>query len=130
MAVPSERQPGIGQPPSLWEATAELASAMQQVVSDRLDLLRHELAYDATQFAVGIGLVVSAALVAALGWVGLACAAVVVLDRFMGLDAAFAIVGGLHVAVGVALATLAMRRFRNATEAAADAPPLREVGRG
>jgi hypothetical protein len=55
----------------------------------------------------------------------------VLLDRFMGLDAAFAIVGGLHVAVGVVLATFAMRRFRNAIEAAAeDAPSLREVGRG
>jgi len=143
MAIQTERRPEVD-PPSLWEAAAEVVEAGQQVMLDRVDLLRNEmthrvdqlreeLAHDVTQFAIGTGIVVAANVVAMLGWLLLVAAFVALLHRWMPLDASFATAGGLHVAVGIVLVVLAFQRFRSGAERIArplDAPSLHGDGRG
>ncbi len=144
MAVQTERRAEVETTPSLWDAAVEVVDAGQQVMVDRVDLLRNEithrldslrseLANDAQNFAVGAGLVVAAGVVALLGYALLVAAFVALLDRWLSLDASFAIAGGLHVAVGIALVATASRRFRTAgtaTVGARDAPSLPGDGRG
>jgi len=144
MAIQTERRPEVETPPSLWEAAVEVVDAGQQVIVHRVDLLRNEvghridqlreeLSYDARQFAIAAGLVVTAGLVAMLGWVFLAVAFVAFLDRWLPLDLSIVVVGGLHFAVGGALVALAFQRFRVGAaqgETSNDAPSLPGDGRG
>lgn len=98
--------------PSFWEATAELVSAGQEVVLDRVELLRTEIAHDLQHVIVGIGLVSAGLFIAVFGWVLAMAALVVVLSRAVSLDLAFALVGVPHLAAGVVLALFAVRQFQ------------------
>jgi hypothetical protein len=133
MAIQSERRrPEADHSPSLWEATAEVVAAGQQVMLDRVDLLRNEIVHDVRQFATGGALVVAANVVAAIGWLLLIAAFVALLTRWLPLDASLAVVGGLHIAVGIVLVILAVRSFREAGRDDARVEPMSfpEDGRG
>jgi hypothetical protein len=97
---------------SLWEATAELVSAGQDLVVARLDLLRSEISEDVNLVAVGAALVVASSLIAALGWLLLVGALTVWLTRHVELDLALLIVGLPHLVGGAILGFMAVRRFR------------------
>ncbi|MEQ1503997.1 MAG: phage holin family protein [Myxococcota bacterium] len=124
MADTHQRQMSGNQRDSLWSATAELVAAGQQVVLDRVELLRTEISEDLRALAVGGGLVVAAAMVAAFGWVVLSGAIVVTLANHMSAELALGIVGGVHLALGVVLAVAALGRLRkvHAPTALSDAP--------
>jgi hypothetical protein len=133
MAIQSERRrPEADHSPSLWEATAEVVAAGQQVMLDRVDLLRNEIVHDVRTFATGGALVVAANVIAAIGWLLLIAAFVALLTRWLPLDASLALVGGLHIVVGIVLVVLAVQRFRVAArpDGRVDAPSFPEDGRG
>lgn len=109
---PERANAGANPSLSIWEATAELVSAGQEVVLDRVELLRTEITHDVRHVVVGVSLVSAGLLVAALGWVIATAAVVVLLTRSMALDLALALVGAPHLAVGVVLAFLAIRQFQ------------------
>ena len=112
---------------TLWEATGELIAAGQQVILDRVELLRSEITDDIRDLMLGGALVVSAVMVvvgtvdpaalrpllAGFGWVILCVSLVALLHRWLPLDASLALVGGPHILAGVVLALMAMRRFRH-----------------
>lgn len=98
---------------SLWEATGELIAAGQQVILDRVELLRSEITEDLRDLLWGGTLVVAALMVATFGWIIVCAALVVLLHRWMPLEASLAIVGGPHILAGLALAGMAWRRFRH-----------------
>lgn len=105
--VDSQQRPG-----SLWDATAELVAAGQQVILDRMDLLRNEIGDDLRMVVVGSGLIVIAGLVAAFGWVVSWLAVVVWLAERTSTPFALLVVGGLHLVAGALLGALAINRFR------------------
>src|SRR5690349_19763061 len=98
---------------SLWEATGELIAAGQQVILDRVELLRSEITEDVRDVMWGGALVVAALVVASFGWVIVCASLVVLLHRWLSLEASLAIVGAPHIVLGVVLAMMAMRRFRH-----------------
>lgn len=98
---------------SLWEATGELIAAGQQVVLDRVELLRSEITDDIRDLMLGGALVVSAVVLAGFGWVILCVSLVALLHRWLPLDGSLALVGAPHILAGVVLALMAMRRFRH-----------------
>ena len=98
---------------TLWEATGELIAAGQQVILDRVELLRSEITDDIRDLMLGGALVVSAVVLAGFGWVILCVSLVALLHRWLPLDASLALVGGPHILAGVVLALMAMRRFRH-----------------
>lgn len=112
---------GPGGTSTIWEALAELVSAGQDVVLDRIDLVRAEITDDIEDLAVSGGMIVAAALVAAAGWIAVAAAIIGWLNHLMQLEAALALIGALHLGAGVGLAAVAVRRFsrRKAHAAAA-----------
>jgi hypothetical protein len=133
MTIRSEPRASVAPAQTFWRATAEVVEASQRVVVDRVELLRTELADDAKDLAVAIGVVVAAGVVVLVGWVFLAVAAAFLLAEFLPWAAATAIVGTLHVVLGAALARAALRRFnqarRMATVAVTD-PAASQVLRG
>jgi len=102
---------GPGGTSTIWEALAELVSAGQDVVLDRIDLVRSEITDDIEDLAVSGGMIVAAALVAAAGWVAVAAAIIGWLNHVMQLEAALALIGALHLGAGIGLAAVAVRRF-------------------
>jgi hypothetical protein len=62
----------------------------------------------------------------------LIAAFVALLTRWLPLDASLALVGGLHIVVGIVLVVLAVQRFRVAArpDGRVDAPSFPEDGRG
>jgi hypothetical protein len=119
MTIRSEPRAAVAPVRDLWRATAEVVTASQQVVVDRVELLRTELAEDAKDFAVAIGLVVAAGVVVLIGWVFLAVAVSFLLARFLPWDAATGIVAVLHLVLGAVLARVAFARFNEARHMAA-----------
>jgi hypothetical protein len=100
---------------SLWEATGELISAGQQVILDRVELLRSEITDDVRDVVFGVALVVAACAVASFGWVVVAGAVVAALAKTLSLEASLLIVGLPHILVGAVLAFMAIGRFRHLT---------------
>jgi len=97
---------------SLWDATTELVAAGQQVILDRVDLLRTEISDDARMVVVGSGLILIAGLVAAFGWVMSWLAVAVWLAERTSTPLALLVVGGLHLVARAVLGALAINRFR------------------
>jgi len=97
---------------NLWDATAELVAAGQQVILDRVDLLRTEIGDDLRMVVVGSGLILVAGLVAAFGWVVSWLAVAVWLAERISTPPALLVVGGLHLVAGAVLGALAINRFR------------------
>ena len=104
-------QSGPGGTSTIWEALAELVAAGQDVVLDRVDLVRSEIADDVEALAVSGGLIVAAGLVAAAGWIAVAAAVIGWLNQVMQLEAALALIGALHLGAGLGLGAVAVRRF-------------------
>jgi hypothetical protein len=127
MAVRIETDAGREVAPAraLWRATAEAGSAGQQVILDRVELLRTELGDDLRDLAVAVGTVVAASVVVLIGWVIAAVAFAFLLAEWMPMEAALGIVALLHLLGGGFMARQAVHRFHEAkrVEALTEAPP-------
>jgi len=105
---------------SLWEAVGDVVAAGQQVVLDRLDLLRYEVTADIQQIAVGAGLLAGASVMALLGWTALSVALALLLTRALPPDASVAIVAVVNLAIGAVAFALGLRRVKRPAVGAAD----------
>lgn len=94
--------------PSLWEATLDVFEAGQQVIVDRIDLVRAEIGEDILRLAVGSSFVVTAGVLALVGYLTLLAAILVFLARWMSPEAALALGGALHLLVGVTSAAMGL----------------------
>lgn len=92
--------------PEPMAALVDVIHAAQRMVLARIDLATMQ-AKDTLQ---GVAMLAGAAFVATLGWILLMCGAVTLLDNYVPVPAAFAIVGGVHLAAGIAVALLAKSR--------------------
>lgn len=88
--------------PEPMHALADVVKAAQRMIVARIDLLTVE----AKDTAQGVAMLAGAALVAAFGWVLLMGGAITLLNDFLPTPAAFAIVGGVHLVAGIAVAFL------------------------
>jgi hypothetical protein len=93
--------------PSAVSAAERAIEAAQRIVVERIELLRLEVIESISSLAQRVGLMMAAGVVALLGWVGFAIAAVIVLSHRMPLAGSIALVAGIHVLAGIALATYA-----------------------
>lgn len=98
--------------PPLWEATLDVFEAGQQVIIDRIELMRAELSDDMLRLATGVVLVLGAGILALVGYLTLLAALTVLLARVLSPEAALALVGGVHLLVGVVLAFFGARSLR------------------
>jgi Putative Actinobacterial Holin-X, holin superfamily III len=119
---PSPHDPGI----SIWEATAELVAAGQDVVLGRVELLRTEISHDVQQVLIAAGMVAAGSALGVFGWVLAMGALVALLSRATSVDVALAVVGLPHLVGGLALAFAATRKLRERELA----PPQREAPHG
>jgi Putative Actinobacterial Holin-X, holin superfamily III len=99
-------------PLSIWEATAELVSAGQDVVLDRVELLRTEISHDVQQVLIAAALVAAGSALGVFGWILAMAALVALLSRATTFDLALVGVGLPHLIGGVLLAVAATRRLR------------------
>jgi hypothetical protein len=93
--------------PSAVGAAERAIEAAQRIVVERIELLRLEVIESASSLAQRMGLMLAAGVVALLGWCGLAVAAVLVLSHRMPMAGSVALVAGIHLLAGIALATYA-----------------------
>lgn len=104
--------------PALWEATLDVFEAGQQVILDRIELVRAEVSEDLARLALGFAFVLGAGVLALLGYIALLAAVVVLLAKLLSTEAALAIGGGAHLLVGLLLAAVgvsSLKRMRLAT---------------
>jgi hypothetical protein len=94
--------------PDPMTALADVVRAAQRVIVARIDLATMQ-AKDTLQ---GAAMLAGAALLATFGWVMLMCGAVTLLDDYLPMPAAFAIVGGFHFAAGMVIAFVGRERAR------------------
>lgn len=92
--------------PEPMAALVDVIHAAQRMVLARIDLATVQ-AKDTLQ---GVVMLAAAAFVATFGWILLMCGAVTLLDNFVPTPAAFAIVGGVHIVGGIAVALFARSR--------------------
>ncbi len=102
-----ETNVGVAPEPSAVSAAERAMEAAQHIVVERIELLRLELIESLSGLAQRAGLMAAAGIVALLGWIGLAVAAVLVLSHRMPMAASIALIGGIHLLAGIALATYA-----------------------
>jgi hypothetical protein len=105
-----EERPDSGPPsaePSAISAAERAIEAAQRIVVERLELMRLELMDGLDRMLTRAGAVMAAVFVALLGWTGLAIALAVILADYMHPAASIALVGGVHMLIGVALAAWA-----------------------
>jgi hypothetical protein len=95
---------------SLWDAVGDVVTAGQQVVLDRLDLLRYEVTADIQQYGIGAAFLAGASVLALLGWTALSVALALLLSRALPPDASVALVGALNLGIGVISFVLGLRR--------------------
>ncbi|MEO6025985.1 MAG: phage holin family protein [Candidatus Binatia bacterium] len=93
--------------PSAISAAERAVEAAQRIAVERLELMRLELVDGLSDVVKRAGAVLAAGFVAILGWTGLAIALAVVLSDYMPAAASIAIVGGLHLLIGLLLAVWA-----------------------
>jgi hypothetical protein len=98
-------------PDSLMGAVTELFSAGQQLILDRIALLRVELTADARRVAVGAGTIAGAAVFALVGWVALSAALAALLVRWLPLDGSLAITGAVNLVIAGIAAAIGVRRL-------------------
>lgn len=98
--------------PPLWEATLDVFEAGQQVVIDRIELVRAEISDDILRLAIGAVFVLGAGVLALVGYLTLLAAVVVLLARILSPEAALAIAGGLHLLIGGLLAAAGVRSLQ------------------
>lgn len=111
--------------PGVGEAISRVAEASQNLLADRLDLIKVEVrtALDEKVTAVteggkSLGLAAAGAYVARAGWVTLMVGITWWLSRAVGVPGALAIVGGLHLAAGLAMLAAAASKRKQAARAA------------
>ena len=88
-----------------------VVEAAQQLVVDRVDLLRLELREDLSKIAVGVALLIGGGLLALLGWAALMIALGLLLTPVIPAWASALVVAGLHLASGAVCMVLARKRF-------------------
>jgi hypothetical protein len=93
--------------PSAISAAERAVEAAQRIVVERLELMRLEVMEGFGGVLKRAGAVMAAGFVAILGWTGLAIALAVILADYMHPAASIALVGGLHLLIGIALAVWA-----------------------
>jgi hypothetical protein len=98
---------------SIFDATVELLDAGQDVVVNRIEMLRAELKHDAQQLATAIGAVLAASFVLSWGYAFLVVAATWGLARLIDPPLAIALVGLLHAAGGAGLLFVATKRLNH-----------------
>jgi hypothetical protein len=83
----------------------ETVDGLRDLIADHIKLARVELVSDAKTYGRGLGVLVVAGLVLAIGYVFGLIAAALALGRVWGVPLAFVVLGGLHlVGGGIALA--------------------------
>lgn len=111
--------------PALWEATLDVFEAGQQVIIDRIELVRAEISEDLLRLALGLSFVVGAGILAVVGYLTLLAAVMVLLADVLSPEAALAIGVGAHLLVGLVLLALgvsSLKRMRIATPSEARYP--------
>ena len=93
--------------PSAVSAAERAIEAAQGIVVDRIELIRLEVIETVSSFGQRAGIMAAAGVVLLLGWIGFAVAAVVVLSHRMPLATSVALVAGINLLAGIALATYA-----------------------
>lgn len=104
-----------GDSTTLFGAAAEVFSAGQQLLLDRVDLLQAEVTSDVKRLAAASVLFLSASAIACIGWGLLAVGLVAALNRWLPVDGALGIAGVLNVAIGALLGGLGYRRLSQPT---------------
>ncbi|MCO5166365.1 MAG: phage holin family protein [Planctomycetes bacterium] len=111
--------------PGVSEAISRVAEASQNLLADRLDLIRVEVrtALDekitaASEAGKSLGLAAAGAYVARAGWVVLMVGVTWWLSRATGIPGALAIVGGIHLLAGLAMLAAAQSKRKQAARAA------------
>jgi hypothetical protein len=102
-----EPAPSHNGEPSAISAAERAVEAAQRIVVERLELMRLEVMEGFGSVLKRAGAVMAAGFVAILGWTGLAIALAVILADYMHPAASIALVGGLHMLIGIALAAWA-----------------------
>lgn len=92
--------------PDPMSALVDVIRAAQRMILARIDLATIQ----AKDTAQSIAMLAGAAFVGLFGWILLMCGAVTLLDNFVPVPAAFAIVGGVHIAAAVVVALIAKSR--------------------
>jgi len=100
-------------PTGLWEATFDVIETGQQVVLDRIDLLRAELRTDMQRALGASALVIAGATTVAAGWVTLMVAAAWALSWVLPPPAAIALIGAGHLLVGLVALGAGVRSVRS-----------------
>src|SRR5215468_6528943 len=92
----------------------ETADGLGQLVADHIKLARLEMTADARGYVRDLGTLFTGALVLAIGY-GLACiAAGTALARVMGAPLAFAVLGVVHIVIGLFVLAAALRKMKRA----------------
>lgn len=100
-------------PPSLFDATVELFDAGQEVVVQRIEMLRAEIRHDLEQVALAGAAIVGATAVLLWGYAFLVVALTWALARVIDPPLAVAAVGAAHALLGAGLVAFAVKRFRS-----------------
>jgi uncharacterized membrane protein YqjE len=121
-----ERRSENGQP-SATEAVERMIDASQRLIGDRIELAKLEAQEAVTRVVTSTVFLLAAGLFALIGWISLMGAVVLLLRQSMTLEAALALVGGIHIVLGGGAALFGMARSRR-QPAAAIRPELATAG--
>ena len=117
--------PAQDQGPSVGEAISRVAEAGQNLIVDRIDLLKVEAkaAVDEkvtalTEAGKSIGMLAVAGIIFRAGWVTLMVGVGFLLARVIGVPGALCLIGGAHVLVAGILVATAMKKKSTAGKAA------------
>ncbi len=111
--MPAVRREPRAEDIDLWAASLEVFEAGQQVVADRVALVRATLVDDLTLVGLVFAFALPSVVLGLLGVVGLAAAITLALSRVMSTEVALAVVSvGALIGCGV-LAALAARYLRS-----------------
>ena len=99
--------------PDLLQATIEVLEAGQDVVVNRIELLRAELRDDVEDILLGSALVIAGVGIFALGYLSLLASAVWALAVLWSPVGALALAGLLHALVGAFIGRWAIQRIRD-----------------
>jgi hypothetical protein len=113
------------QQPSVGEAISRVAEAGQNLIVDRIDLLKVEAkaAVDEkvtalTETGKSVGMLAVAGIIFRGGWVTLMVGLGFVLSRVIGPAGALCLIGGVHVLLAGVLVSVALKKKTTAKEAA------------
>jgi hypothetical protein len=115
----------IGRPPepSLYDALQNVLQKTQRVVVERVALLRLEAQEDLYAAVRAASLLTAGIILVFYGWLFAIALVVYFLQKPLPLSASIAIVGGLHIAIGIGLALGGLQRLRRIRVLQPDKPP-------